>query len=189
MFHENWYSEPQMIQLADKAKRVQELTGAIVEIGCWEGRSTTALANAIYPQQMYAVDTWQGNFDESPNHPTVQWAKERDIYSEFLKNVKELTKENILPMKMDCFEFLIGFNRAIKLCHIDASHDYSSVKQTIKLLLPKIVPGGILCGDDYCTAHIGRDDLQGGVEKAVKEMCPGHVVIENFWWWQKERIL
>ena len=185
MFHENWYSEPQMAQLSDKAKMVQDLKGEIIEIGCWEGRSTIALANAVYPQKMHAVDTWQGNYDESPTHPTIQWAKDRDIFAEFQKNIMELTKNNVIPQKMDCFEFLANFKEKVKLCHIDASHDYSSVKQTIKMLLSKLVPGWILCGDDYCTAHAARDDLQGGVEKAVKEMCPGHVVVENFWWWQK----
>ena len=185
MFHENWYGESQCKVLADTVEKVKNLEGKIIEIGCWEGRSTIALANAIHPEVLYAVDTWEGNYDENPNHPTVHWAKERDIYLEFRNNIQELTKGNVFPNKMDCFLYLASLQDKVKFCHIDASHDYVSVKQTIRMLLPKLVPGGILCGDDYCTAHAGRDDLQGGVEKAVREMCPGYVVVENFWYWVK----
>jgi hypothetical protein len=157
----------------------------IIEIGCWEGKSTVSLANAVYPQNVIAVDTWQGNFDENPNHPTVQWAKERDIFAEFMKNIQEMTKGNVIPHKMDCFAFLGSLQDKVKFCHIDASHDYVSVKQTIRMLMPKLVPGGVLCGDDFRTAHAGRTDLQGGVEKAVREMCPYHMIVENFWYWSK----
>ena len=117
-------------------------------------------------------------------------ARERDIFVEFQKNVQELTKGNITPYKMDCFVYLATLQDKVKFCHIDASHDYASVKQTIRMLIPKLIPGGILCGDDYTTAHMEREDLQGGVQKAVIEMCPGHMFsgqafFGNFWWWVK----
>lgn len=185
MFHEIWYSEPQKALLAERARSVLNLNGKIIEIGCWEGNSTIALANAIYPQVLDVVDTWQGNYDESPDNVSVLLAKERDIYSEFLINITENTKNNILVNKMDCFVYLANLKESVKFCHIDACHDYASVKQTIRMLIPKLVPGGILCGDDVATAHKFRDDLQGGVEKAVEEMCHGHEVIENFWSWKK----
>jgi len=60
MFHEDWYPESQLISLS-KARLVSSFEGKIIEIGCWEGKSTVALANAVYPQVIDAVDTWQGN--------------------------------------------------------------------------------------------------------------------------------
>jgi hypothetical protein len=77
------------------------------------------------------------------------------------------------------------FDHPVKFCHIDASHDYNSVHRTIAALLPKLVPGGILCGDDFESAHAGRHDLGGGVERAVRELLPGFEVSGNFWWWAK----
>src|SRR5205814_6573412 len=44
----------------------------------------------------------------------------------------------------------------------------------------------IICGDDLETAHAGREDLQGGVERAVRELLPGFAAIDNFWYWQKQ---
>jgi len=174
MFHETWYSEPQLKILADKALQVKNLEGLIIEIGCWEGRSTVTLANVVYPEYVHAVDTWKGNYDENPNNISVLLAQQRDVYAEFKKNIAELTRNNVVAYQMDCYEYLAGLKQKVKLCHIDACHDYASVKQTIRMLFPKLILGGILCGDDFCTAHKGREDLQGGVQKAVMEMCPGY---------------
>ena len=73
----------------------------------------------------------------------------------------------------------------IKLCHIDASHDYESVKKTIEMIMPHIVKGGVICGDDIIAANKNRTDLEGGVERAVIETLPGHKIDRNCWWWIK----
>lgn len=182
MFHENWYNNKQIEILVKTVNNIKSLEGSIVEIGCWEGKSTIAIANACYPEILEAVDTWEGNYDEDPNHPSVLLAKERDIFSEFKNNISKLTKGNVLPIRQDCFEYLKNKSGPIKFCHIDASHDYYSVKKTIEMLLLKLVDGGILCGDDYGSGKHKR--LYGGVKRAVKEMCPGHNIIGRFWSYQ-----
>jgi hypothetical protein len=50
--------------------------------------------------------------------------------------------------------------------HLDARHDYESVKADIKAWLPKVKSGGWLTGDDY------DNDKWPGVVSAVKEMLP-----------------
>jgi hypothetical protein len=47
----------------------------------------------------------------------------------------------------------------------------------------RIVKNGIICGDDFINAHAGREDLQGGVERAVKETLQGYKTIGNLWYW------
>jgi len=183
VFHESWYEDKQLKLLEKKVKNTKNLEGEIIEIGCWEGKSTVVIANACYPENVDAVDTWKGNLDESPDHISVQIARERDVFSVFQENVKKLTKGNINPYKQDCFLYLEKLANPVKFCHIDASHDYKSVKKTLHMLLPKLVDRAIICGDDYAAAHIGRKDLEGGVERAVKEMCPLHFSNGNFWWY------
>jgi hypothetical protein len=182
MFHENWYNDKQIKILMDTVKKIKTLNGSIVEIGCWEGKSTIAIANSCYPDILEAVDTWGGNYDEDPNHPSVLIAKQRNVFKEFNTNINKLTKGNVKIFKKDCFEFLESKLEPIKFCHIDASHDYNSVKRTISMLLPKLVNGAILCGDDYGSGKHKR--LFGGVKRAVKEMCKGHKVSGRFWSYQ-----
>lgn len=184
-FTEDWYSDEQAAFLSQLARSTLPLSGLIIEIGSWEGKSTVALANAVYPEMVLAVDTWAGNYDEAPDHATVLLAKERDIYAAFLENVRTLTKGNVTPFKQDCHEFLRELSEPVRFCHIDASHDYQSVRRTIEAVLPLLVRGGTLCGDDFLTSNKSREDLGGGVERAVVELLHGFGNSGNLWYWQK----
>jgi predicted O-methyltransferase YrrM len=165
--------------------RVSGLDGAVMEIGCWEGKSTIALANACYPDPVFAVDTWAGSRAEGVEHPTVVIARQRDVYAQFAANIKALTRGNVTPVRADCFDTLAAWQAPLKLVHIDASQDYQSVCRTIDGCLPHLVRGGILCGDDFQTADATRLDLDGGVERAVRDRLPGFEQHHNFWLWQR----
>jgi hypothetical protein len=187
VFHEDWFADTQIETLCNLAKTVHSLPGVVIEIGCWEGKSTFNLANAIHPSSLICNDTWLGNVEESKitgqTHPTEIILKERDVYSTFINNMTALTKGNFSVVKQDCCEWLKTFTGDIKFCHIDASHEYDSVHKTISLLLPHVVKGGILCGDDIESANKHRSDLHGGVERAVEELLPNFKTVGNLWYW------
>ena len=186
MFNENWYSSQQLIDVSNLLKTVKDIDGKIIEIGCWEGKSSICLANTCFPEVLICNDTWLGNIQESlitgVLHPTEIILKHRDVYSNFINNMETHTQKNYLVVKRDCIEWLKTFDGSIKFIHIDASHEYESVFETINLVLPKLVKVGIICGDDYINANINRHDLHGGVERAVKETLPNHTNIGNLWY-------
>lgn len=186
MFNDDWYSEKQLGDLVNLVSKVKEIDGTIIEIGCWEGKSTIQIANNCFPETLICNDTWLGNVQESivtgVTHPTELILKERDVYSIFMNNMNNYTKGNYTVVKEDCIEWLKKFQGSIKFVHIDASHEYESVFETINLILPKMVKGGIICGDDYLTANIHVHSLHGGVERAVKETLPNHNHIDNLWY-------
>lgn len=126
VFHENWYADEQLGLLAGAYEPTRPLAGAVLEIGCWEGRSTISLANACAPEPLLAIDTWQGNFDEDPNHASVLIARQRDVFATFQENVRQLAPGNVQPVRQDCHQFLAALAAPVKFCHIDASHDYPS---------------------------------------------------------------
>lgn len=188
MFHEDWYSDRQIDKLRQTLQFVPTDPGLMIEIGCWEGKSTVAIANACFPEILHCVDTWKGNVAEQKvtgsNHCSVQIAQERDVFGQFLQNMQEFTKGNFVAHQQDCQEYLAANQETIKFCHIDGSHDYPSVATTLQLLLPWLTPNAILCGDDIASAHINRTDLEGGVERAVRECLPYHLKDGNFWYYQ-----
>ena len=190
MFHEDWYSDNQITDLVNIFKKVKDLDGQIIEIGCWEGKSTINLANNCYPEILICNDTWLGNIQESlitgDTHITEKIVKERDVYNTFINNMENNTQKNYKIVKEDCLRWLKKFEGNIKFIHIDASHEYESVFNTIKLVLPHMVKNGIICGDDYLSANMYRDDLHGGVEKAVKDLLPNHKNIQNLWYFINE---
>lgn len=185
-FTENWYSDEQLQLLATVVRRVRYLEGNICEFGCWEGRSTIALAKAAAPEMVIAVDNWSGSHAEGEGHPTVQIAKQRNVYAEFLQNLADNHCSNVMATINDHDEYiahLAKISARMKFVHIDGAHDYESVHRQIEGLKPLMVKGGIICGDDFLTASAERVDLGGGVERAVRESCPGFEQHGNLWVW------
>ena len=143
-FTEQWFPPESCAVLAGLARSVAHLSGAIVEVGCWEGRSTCALANAVHPEIVHAVDTWHG----SPSEISAVLAAERDVFATFNHNVRATTAGNVHPHRMGWRDFFRAFDGPTKFCHIDAEHTYQQVCGNIEAVLPLMVPGGIICGDD-----------------------------------------
>jgi predicted O-methyltransferase YrrM len=187
MFNENWYPEYQLTKLVNLCQSVKNIEGDILEIGCWEGRSTIGLTNSCYPETLICIDNWLGNIQESIctgiTHPTELILTIRDVHSTFINNMNTCTQKNYTIVEQNCLEWLQTYNGNIKFIHIDASNDYESVLATINLVLPKLVKGGIICGDDYINAGINRDDLHGGVGRAVSETLPNHKSDDNLWYY------
>lgn len=172
-FTEDWFGPHSQQAVADLAWSTLSLPGDVVEVGCWEGRSTIAIANAIAPATVHAVDTWQG----SPGEISADLAAGRDVYATFAANVAELTAGNVQPHRMGWREFFADRTDRIRFLHIDAEHTYVEVRDNILAALPLLVRGGVICGDD---AH------HPPVVKAVLETLGNARVTASLWHWTKE---
>jgi hypothetical protein len=115
----------------------------------------------------------------------VTLTRERDVFGQFCANVTLLAPGNVRVVRSDIHEFLRAWRGPIKFAHLDASHTYRAVKRMIEALRPWIVPGGVICGDDFETADLSRHDLEGGVERAVRETLAGFQQVNNLWLWHK----
>jgi hypothetical protein len=171
VFTENWFDTPSQEALVTLYEKTRDVYGAVVEVGCWEGRSTIALANVCKPDLVYAVDTWEG----SPGEVSADLAAERDVYGRFRANVGAETTGNVMPFRMDWRSFFRDHARPIRFLHIDATHTYEEVRDNIAAALPHMVPGSIICGDD---AH------HPPVKQAVLEQFPNAYRLATLWWHQ-----
>ena len=143
-FTEEWFGEFSQQTLADLVREVADVNGLLVEVGSWEGRSTIAMANAAYPREVHAVDTWHG----SPGEISATLAAERDVYAQFSTNILHFTQGNVVPHRMGWRDYFAEMTDPVALCFIDAEHTYDEVRANIEAVEPLLVSGGILCGDD-----------------------------------------
>jgi predicted O-methyltransferase YrrM len=171
-FHEDWMHPEQSTALAWLAGGAPD--GAALEIGAWEGASTIAIARGLRDRVLHVVDTWAGNEDEGASHPSVMAAQARDVEAQFQRNVRAfgLTVE---AHRMDWRDYALP--EGIAFAHLDAAHDETSVRAQLTALLPRLVPGAVLVGDDYYAT---------GVEAAVKDLLPGFATNDRMWWWRNE---
>ncbi|MGC4044723.1 MAG: glycosyltransferase [Armatimonas sp.] len=179
-FTEQWFDPECQRVLKECAEEVKDLEGAIIEIGCWEGRSTICLANAVAPQVVHAVDHWEGNGTEGYDHPTVLALAQRDVFGRFQENIAQFTPGNVQIHRESSASFFSHFHEPVKLVHIDGSHDYESVKADIEAALRLLVPGGVICGHDADAP---------GVQKAAGELFESTGATESqsigMWTWKK----
>ncbi len=139
-----------------------------VEIGCWEGKSTTFMADKIKRSgrniKFYAIDIW-----EDYKQIDRIWSAN---YSKYLKNIDPL-KDYITTLKGDSCEMSKRFtDKSIDFVFIDANHQYEFIKRDIEHWLPKMKSGGVLAG---------HDTQFEGVTRAINELLPGHRTISNYW--------
>lgn len=176
-FHEDWY-DPQCAAYVGWLAQQAPGEGAVVEIGSWEGRSAVCIAQSIAPRTLHCVDHWRGNEDEGDEESTKA-AQERDVLGVFVCNMERLTAGNWQHEVLDWREWIKKWGRAYKedpiwndhpsiaFLHLDASHDYQSVYDCLRAILPYLVPGAILCGDDFYSDGVYRavhDALGDGVQ-------------------------
>lgn len=176
-FHEDWFDDESCSVLETLLKRTEHLNGRVVEVGCWEGRSTIAIANAAWPVQIEAIDTWHG----SPGEISSDLAQERDVLNQFLQNIASDTKGNVTVFQKDWRDhFFADHHDPIRFCHIDATHTYDEVRDNVAAVLALLEDGGIVCGDD---AH------HGPVRDAVLAVCGKSTNLSGrIWWYQKSNL-
>lgn len=149
-FHEDWYSGAQALYVGQLARQAPE--GAVVEIGCWEGRSSIVIANLVNPRVLLCVDHWEGNTDEDEGHESAQIAQERFVMGTFVNNMRRCTAGNWSEHRSSWQDWIKGWAAfdpsSIAFLHLDASHDRASVRDCLLALKPFLVEGAILCGDD-----------------------------------------
>lgn len=170
-FGEMWFPVESQKVLAFVARCTGHLAGDVIEIGSWTGRSTCVLANAVHPSVVRAVDTWEG----SPGEVSAELAAERDIFTQFKENVAAFTLGNVRPYRMGWREYFENHPRPVRLCFIDAEHTYEEVHDNVETVLPLMMDGGILCGDDI---------RHPPVERAVDELLPNVKKAASMWVWR-----
>ncbi len=139
--------------------------GKYVEVGCWLGRGTACfgarMREAEKDIQINVVDNFTGSTEEPCR--TVQYKVLNQLDAEGKidlvteESFRELFAENMratmTPAIMhegDSAETAKKFDdNSLDAVYIDAGHDYQEVLGDIVAWLPKVKPGGVLCGDDY----------------------------------------
>jgi predicted O-methyltransferase YrrM len=136
-----WMSDMELEWLARQATRHYR----IAEIGSWQGRSTTALAENT-PGIVFAVDTWLGSEEHTPE----QIGPEGWLFQQFSQNMRGLPVLPVMSTSAAAAEHFqrMGF-RIFDMIFIDGAHDVQNVKADIAAWHRLLQPGGILCGHDF----------------------------------------
>ena len=148
-----------------------------IEVGTYLGRSICSLEEVIEQSgksfTVIGIDTCRGSGPEGPRQKNYHAAAVEQNGGTFAgalhKNILDCGYGELISLLItDSLTASQMFGDAsIDWVHLDARHDYASVKADIHAWLPKVKRGGWLSGDDY-------DDVKWPeVIQAVNEVLPG----------------
>lgn len=139
----------------------------VLEIGSWLGQGSTQVLIEQAKRNrgaVYCVDTWKGNVNVQKHQDIV---RDYDVLGTFLHNVAQCGGRDIvrtIVMSGDDAACMTA-DAFFDLVFIDADHSYGATLNDVRAWLPKVKPGGILCGHD-CEARVqefGREHLLAGI--------------------------
>ena len=135
---EGWMEEEELLWLHDKASQMQN----VLEVGCWKGRSTAALAEGCVGQ-VYTVDHFSGSPDEL-NGAHREAAEGVNLYA-IAQNNLPYAHLSILNMPSRSAARLFK-ERSLDMVFIDGDHSLAGALSDLMLWIPKV--RWLLCGHD-----------------------------------------
>ncbi len=132
----------------------QRLSGDVVEIGSWQGYSTSFLARAVAESgngRMYAIDHFKGNIGKEKFY-AVGKPDLTDLKDSFLENMRRLDLAHIvrlLPMSNEDAVVQLRYEAAsVRFLFIDGDHSKEGVQRDVDLFTPFLKKGSIVVFDD-----------------------------------------
>ena len=153
LFQNNWLRG--LLACIDHVKN-DTTVERMVEIGSYQGESTSLFAMQFNPKDLYAIDPFVNGYDANDdssfaNFDDVSYNfKLRTEPFECVRHIKKFSYDTV-----DMFA-----DNSLDFVYIDGDHTYEGVIRDINTYLPKIKLGGYMGGHD-----LGK----GGVTKAIIE--------------------
>lgn len=144
---------------------MQQSKGDVVEVGSWQGRSTSFLARAVSNSKngnFYAIDHFKGNSGKEKLYAAGK-NDLSDLKSNFLSNMERVGLSDsviLLNMPNEQAEREIK-DINIRFLFIDGDHSKEGVEKDIELFFPKLQPGSIVVFDDFSNYFQGLVETVG----------------------------
>ena len=150
----------------------------IVEIGCFAGRSTRFLCDALelsgkHEVKVHIIDTFEGSGREHAN------VNLNTMYDDFMRNLHDhIEAERVIinVNKSDNQNILDSFDdNSVFGVIVDGAHTYEAVKEDIINWWPKVKDGGIMVGDDVSLESVRQAAFDGFKYHGINEynICKG----------------
>lgn len=177
---DGWMTRRELEWLFETASSIQP-GGTWVELGAWKGRSFFTVSMGLPARsQLVAIDSFASATAALPHIPTTTWVW--DHFMAVFQGVQRLRQDLVLSvMRSETSHASQLFaDDSIDLVFFDADHTREGLLHDVDAWMPKIRPGGTLCGHDYSTGF-------PGVVELVDELFPERTIIADTSIWLATR--
>ena len=122
---------------------------SIVEIGCWKGKSTYALACGC-KGRVYAVDHFMGSKEHQKE--IEESGKSGYPYDMFMENMRGFDNLVVLRMSSEQAAFSDLIPAEVDMVFLDGDHSFDGVMKDLRYWDP--MAGKIICGHDFSDPEV-----------------------------------
>jgi len=160
---------------------VEKIPGDVVELGCYEGVTAIIMQKALdqfnSEKRLHVYDSFQGLPPKTPedgNNPMFLTGSLKASRGALEKNFKESnTSPPLIHGGWFADTLPAGLPEGVCFAHVDADF-YSSTKEALTYLYPRLSKGAVVVIDDYCDpAILDVNNILPGVKKACDEFFAG----------------
>lgn len=141
-----------------------------VEVGVQCGEFSAFLLEN-WPGQLYLVDSWEHQASGYIDVANVSNAEHEANYEATLEAMRPF--EGRYGIIRGCSVCAAGFfeDGTLDFVHLDANHSYEAVSEDLAAWLPKLRPGGLMCGHDFVDydGPLGEFRVRSAVLKFCRE--------------------
>lgn len=138
------------------------ISGPVIELGSYAGRSTVVFA--LGHRQVHAVDAWSLNVTDLSAYRGGQIAA-NSIFEQFKVNLAQAgVSDQVVLHRGLTHELGKTWNRSCAILFIDAGHTYEDANGDLRIWTPFLQPGGLLLMHDVVL------DGFPGVKRAASEL-------------------
>ncbi len=133
---------------------MQQKEGDVVEIGSWQGRSSSFLARAVLNSQngkFYTIDHFKGSSGQDRSDFKIENDDLNDLENNLNSNMKRVGLSDavtLLNMPSEQAAKTLS-NTHIRFLFIDGDHTKQGVAKDIQLFFPMLSKGSIVVFDDF----------------------------------------
>ncbi len=161
-----WMPESELKTLEQLALTVPPY-GTMIEVGSFCGRSSWCWAKSVHPTvKVKCLDIWDPS--QHPFHPPAVIGESEEFHQDFgvANSLDEVTGslENFKQYTTDCpnieafqgaspYDFKSWPEQSANLIFLDGVHHNPTFCDDLNFWFWRLIPGGILCGDDFARTH------------------------------------
>jgi predicted O-methyltransferase YrrM len=130
-----------------KTQTVSGVTGDMLEIGSYHGRSTCVLGMSLNQgERLLVCDVFDLSIEDPYGNPPTK----EMLYANLKSAVPNLSAESVEIHGCYSRDLSIEPDTSFRFIHIDGGHDMETVLQDLRLCALHLMPGGVMALDDYC---------------------------------------
>lgn len=142
----------------------------MIEIGCFQGESTSIFAQHDQVKKIYCIDPWVSGYDRADRTSRCDMNEVEAAFDERMKPFEE----KIIKLKMkssDAITYFLDNNIKVDLVYIDGNHRESSVIEDINNYKQIIKEGMFISGHDWQHTPVKQavEKTLGNIDKKFKD--------------------